>query len=126
MKHQRSIFAVFTITLLSFGGWFAVLQSIDPTVFGVKGQTLFYAFLAVFLWGLISLINYFIRFRRSENSKKTVIVISMRQGMIISLGIIGLLIFRSLEVLNILSATVYLIALVLIEFYFRNRGASYA
>ena len=121
MKHRQLLFSIFTITLLAFGGWFAVLQSVDPYVFGLKGQALFYIFLCVFLWGLGALINYFLRLRRADSSKAKIIFTSLRQGLSVALGIIGLLIFRSMDVLNILSASVYMIALILIEFYFRNR-----
>lgn len=123
MKHQRLLFSIFTITLLAFGGWFAVLQSIDPYSFGVKGQALFYSFLCFFIWGVAALTNYFLRLRRSDSPKAKIVITSVRQGFIVALGVVGLLVFRSMEVLNILSASVYIIALVLVEFYFRNRKA---
>jgi ABC-type Fe3+-siderophore transport system permease subunit len=109
--------------LLAFGGWFAVLQSIDPYTLGIKGQALFYSFLCFFIWGLATLINYFLRLRRSDSPKTKIIVTSARQGFIAALGVIGLLIFRSMDVLNILSASVYIITLILVEFYFSNRKA---
>jgi hypothetical protein len=123
MKHQKLLFSIFTITLLAFGGWFAVLQSIDPYTLGIKGQALFYSFLCFFIWGLATLINYFLRLRRSDSPKTKIIVTSARQGFIAALGVIGLLIFRSMDVLNILSASVYIITLILVEFYFRHRKA---
>jgi len=126
MKHQKLLFIVFAVMLLAFGGWFAVLEDIDPFTYGYKGQIAFHAFGGIFLWGLLTLINYFWLKRRHHESNKTRLALdSLRQGFIVAVGIVGILIFRTIDVLNVLSASVYIIALILIEFFFRNRRASY-
>ncbi|HLB32147.1 MAG TPA: hypothetical protein VJL27_01190 [Patescibacteria group bacterium] len=126
MRHYKLLFGVFSITLLAFGGWFAILQSIDPYTYGVKGQILFYAFLAIFLWGVASMANYYFKQKRKDTQRMVILASAIRQGLIASLGLVGLTVLRSIDVLNVLSAAVYLVALVLIEFYFRNRKANYA
>lgn len=126
MKHYRLLFAIFTITLLAFGGWFAILETTDPYAYGAKGQALFYAFFAIFLWGTATMINYTVKKNRKNSSKIASLKNAVRQGLIASLGLVGLLILRSIDVLNILSAGVYIIALILIEFFFRHRRTNYA
>ncbi len=126
MKHYRLLFAIFTVTILAFGGWFAILETTDPYTYGQKGQALFYIFLVIFIWGTATMVNYYIRKNKKNSSKIGSLTNSVRQGLIASIGLVGLLILRSIDVLNILSASVYIIALVLIEFFFRHRGTNYA
>lgn len=126
MKFQKLLFAVFAITLLSFGGWFIILQTIDPFTTDWFSRFIFYLTALVALWGSLAMVMFFLKRKKAQNIPYKLLLISIRQGLIISMGIVGLLVLQTINVLNILSASVYIIALVLIEFYFRTRNPNYA
>lgn len=125
MKHRKILFAVFASTLLGFGAWFAVLQSVDPFNTDWFSRLTFYIFLLIWFGGSISLILFYMRKKLPHNSAQ-VLAECVRQGLIISLGVVGLLVLQTINVLNILSVSVYVIALILIEFYFRTKKPNYA
>jgi len=124
--HQRILFSVFSITLLSIGGFISVLTSVDPYYTSFSTQFTFYLLIVAIIWGLGSMALYFKR--KKDNPTKLINILweSMRQSFIVAVGIVGLIFFQTLNVLNILSATVYVIALILIELYFRLRYNAYA
>lgn len=126
MKVQKLLFSVFSITLLSLGGWFAVLQTVDPFNTDWFSIAMFYVFALVAICGVITMVMYYIRKRKSQLNAQNLLYSCIRQGLIISLGLVGLAILQTINVLNVLSASVYIIALVLIEFYFRSRRPDYA
>jgi len=126
MKYRKILFAVFSVTLLSFGGWFAILQTIDPFTTDWFSRAMFYTFMLLWLWGTLTMVMFFWRRYKKPSSGSTVMVSCIRQGLVISVGLVGLAVLQTINVLNILSASVYIIALILIEFYFRTRNPNYA
>lgn len=125
MKRTTILFIVFSATLLAFAGWFTILQTIDPFTTDLFSKAMFYVFALVFVWGIIAMTLYYIRKRHAGNLNRALST-SVRQGFISSLGIIGLIALQTINVLNILSASVYIIALVLIEFYYNSKNPNYA
>jgi len=127
MKHYKLLFAVFSLTLLAFAGWFSILYSIDPYQTDWFSRVMFFFFLLVFLWGTIALAMYYWRKKEgSSSSRFSRIKACIRQGLVLSAGVVGLLVLKTIDVLNILSASVYIIALILIELFFRFRKENYA
>jgi len=124
--HQRILFSIFSITLLSAGGFFSVLTSIDPYAASFSTRFLFYILIVAIIWGVGSMLMYLRRKKYNTTKPVQILWESMRQSFIVAVGIVGLIFFQTLNVLNILSATVYIIALVLIEIYFRLRHNAYA
>ena len=125
MKDRKILFSVFALTLIGFGAWFAVLQSVDPFNTDWFSRLTFYIFLLIWICGLVSLALFYIQ-KKLPHNRAQIILQCIRQGLIISLGIVGLLVLQTINVLNILSASVYIIALILIEFYFRTKKTNYA
>lgn len=123
--HQRLLFSVFSTTLLSIGGFISVLTTIDPYNTSFIMRLIFYLLLVAVIWGISSMIMYYRRHKKDPSKPTQVIWESMRQSLIIGVGVVGLIFFQTIDVLNILSATVYIIALVLIEIYFRLRHNAY-
>ncbi len=126
MKYKNGLFAVFTVTLLSFGGWFAVLQTIDPFATDWFSRAMFYTFLILAISGGSCLIAYFISSRRNSSDLANTFKSSLRLGLCIGFALGGILILETINVLNILSATVFLLAIILIEFYLRSKGRKYS
>jgi len=123
--HQRLLFSLFSTTLLSIGGFISVLTTIDPYNTSFIMRLIFYLLFVAVIWGISSMIMYYRRHKKDPSKPTQVIWESMRQSLIIGVGVVGLIFFQTIDVLNILSATVYIIALVLIEIYFRLRHNAY-
>ncbi len=126
MKHYKILFAVFSATSLSFVGWFTILQTIDPFSTDSFSRIMFYVFALIFLWGVFAMCFFYLRKSNNDNEKLKNLFSSIRQGLVISIGFIGLAVLRTIDVLNLLSASVYVIALILIEFYYSSKGSNYA
>jgi len=125
MKLRNGLFAVFTLTLLSFAGFFAIIQTIDPYTTDWFSRAMFYIFLFFTVGGGATLMIYYLTRKKAENLYNN-FQNSLRLGISIGLAITGLLILETINVLNILSATVYILAIILIEFYLRARRKNYA
>ncbi len=125
MKHYKILFAVFSATLLSFAGWFTILQTIDPFSTDQFSRAMFYVFALFFIWGILAMFFFYVRKNKDRNKQLNILLSSIRQGLIISIGIIGLVLLRTIDVLNLLSASVYVIALILIEFYYNSKKPNY-
>jgi len=126
MKHRKLVFAIFSVTLLAFGSWFVILQSIDPFTTDWFSRLMFFLFFLTWIWGALTLIMFLWRRRKIGSNTGKILACCVRQGLIIAFGLVGLLALQTMNVLNILSASVYVIALILIEFYFRTRNPHYA
>jgi len=125
MSHKNGLFAVFTVTLLSIAGWFAVLQTINPFTTDWFSRTMFYVFLVFAVSGAGCLLIYYFFNNKNNAGDGNVFTGSLRVGLSIGIALGGLIVLETINVLNVLSATVYLIAILLIEFYIRSRGKRY-
>lgn len=120
---KRILFLVFSVSLLSFGGWLTVLANFDPYQTGLPGLLFFFILLFLWFWGIFTLFNYFLRIR--VNQWELIYLpfkIAIRQSLFLTLAVVGLLFFWVLEVLNWLSAGVFLLLVISLEFYFQSRG----
>ncbi len=121
MKIKKYLFLIFAVTLLAFGSWFVVLNNLNPYREGLPAVTLFIILLMIWIWGVATFVNYYLRvWRTNREIIYLSLAVAARQGVWIALGVGGLLALRAMNVSNLLSATVYLFALILIELYFRG------
>ncbi len=122
MTLKKQLFAIFTITLLSLGVWLAILFNTDPNKADLITRCAFFASLFVFLTGLFTFLGFYLRVYFSN---REIIYnnfpIALRQSILISLIIVGLLVFSSLHVLTIWVAAIFVLAIILIEFFFKSK-----
>lgn len=122
MGLKQTLFSIFSVTLLAFGGWLTILFNVDPT----KGDRFvfvaLYASIFLFVMGIASFIGFGIRVLLS---KREVIyqhlVPAVRQGTLIGLACIGLLFLQSLRVLSVVDAAAFIVAIFLLELFFQAK-----
>jgi hypothetical protein len=123
MNLRVYLFSLFIGFLVAFGVWLLILFNIDPFKTDFLSIAAFYASLFIWLSSLISLINYFVRLW--FNNKEVVyanLTTALRQGMLISLIVVGLLILEQLNVLNWWVGGIWSIVVLLTELFFNVRG----
>ncbi len=122
MKLKQSLFSLFTITLLSFGGWLTILFNTDPLDADTLIFVALYASLFLFIMGVASFIGFGIRILLSNREILYAFFgPSVRQGTLIALALTGLLFLQSLRVLSAIDAGAFLLAIGLIELFFRAK-----
>lgn len=108
---------------VAFAAWVLVLRQIDPEKSGILGQTLFYASTFLFFAGVLILFFTWIRRKIGKNDESALVCIgvSFRQGILMALLIIGLLIFQQYRVLVWWDGALLVAGIFLIELYFLTR-----
>lgn len=110
------------VTLLSFAAFVMVLRFVDPDSTGMVGKMLFYVSLFFTLSGIFNLFLLWLRkkFMNSETASSS-IGLSFRQGNLLALFAIGLLIMQSFRVLVWWDGLLLLAGVFIIELYFISR-----
>ncbi|MDO8240706.1 MAG: hypothetical protein Q7T51_01870 [Candidatus Moranbacteria bacterium] len=122
MTLKSYIWGIRLVTLLSVVAFVFVVKFVDPDATGVAGKLLFYCSLFFALSGLFNLLLLWLRRKNvdMENAFSNV-GLSFRQGMLLALFAIGLLILQSLRLLVWWDGLLLLAGIFLIEFYFVSR-----
>lgn len=122
MQLTKAFFSLFTITLLSFGGWLTILFNVDPTRADRFIMVALYASIFLFLLGLLTFIGFGIRVLLSN---REVIYAhfnpSLRQATLAAFAVVGLLFLQSLRVLSAIDAGAFVLAILLLELFFRAK-----
>ena len=123
MKLKAYIWGIRLITLISLASLGAVICFVDPTSSGVIGTALFY--LAIF-FSLAGIFNLFLmslrrRFIGDELAAENV-GISFRQGVLLAILIIGILILQSYHVLIWWDAILVAGGVFLVEVFFLSQS----
>ncbi len=125
MKLKQALFSLFSITLLAFGGWLTILFNVDPFKADQFILVSLYASLFLFIMGLLTFIGFGVRILLSN---REIIygnfVPSLRQAMLLSFALVGLLFLQSLRVLSAVDAGAFLLAVLLLELFFRAKKTS--
>lgn len=122
---KKILFLVFSVFLLTLGGWIALLGNINPYQTGLWAHLTFFILLFLWFWGGLTLLNYFLRVRL--NNLELIYLpfkIAGRQSLLLTLAVVGLLVFWFFDVLNWLSAGIFVLLVLSIEFYFQSRSFS--
>lgn len=113
------------IGIIAILGWITVAFIVfitDPYLTDIRIFVAFFTCLLIGLIGLFTLIGYFVRL---AISRKEVIYahigVSLRQAILISLILVGLLLLQSTQVLNWWDGTLLVAAILLLELYFRAK-----
>ncbi len=108
-------------TAICFFAWLAIIRAINPLKAGIAGFILFYFSLFLWLSGVFLLAGFYSRMAVKPNAIPfTLIAVSSRQAVFLSLFASVLLVLKGLKLLNLLNASFLLIAIIFIEAYFSN------
>lgn len=120
---RKSLFTLFSGTLLTFGVWLAIVITIDPN--STDPLTIITFFSSLFLWltGLCTFILVYIRSHMSEIVQPTIISNSLVHASLIILSIDILLILQTLRVLGILESIIVCILFLLLELYLHTKSS---
>lgn len=123
MTLKAYIWLLRLLSLISLAAWILVINYLDPNASGTPGRLLFYSTLGIFLSGLFGLFLLFIRRKTlGEETVRENVGLSLRQGILLSLLIICLLILQSLRMLVWWDGLLVVAGVFLIELYFLSKN----
>lgn len=118
---RKSLFTLFSGTLLTFGVWLAICITVDP--FNTDPLTIITFYSSLFLWltGLFTFIFLYIRSHISDVSNQNLIPNSILHSSLIVITIIIFLTLQTLRVLGLLEGILLFVIFVLIELYIKAK-----
>lgn len=127
MQHRTTVMlsVIILTTLLAGAGTISTVIFSTPKDIGPGGVTFWFVGLLIFLTGLLTLAGYFWKIRKTkyrENSRSALIE-SFRTAFLLSFTGVVLLALQSLRSLNIRDIILFVLTVLIIEFYFRTRRA---
>jgi hypothetical protein len=117
MNVRQSVILMVVVTVLSWGGWLAVLFFIDPEATGQTGFFLFYLSIFFALTGTFSLIGFFARYlftRQFPQFEK--LQIAFRQALFFGIIFTSYLYMQANHLLTWLNALVLVFVVTILEF----------
>ena len=111
-------FSLVSLLLISTGLVSVLIFNTNPFEANAFTIGAFFISLLAFCFSLFSIALLFIR---KAFKKRFTTSLLLRRTFLLSLLLVGLICFSSLKVLNTMSAITYLIALVLLEFFFSSK-----
>lgn len=116
------IWGIRFVTLVSVAAFGLVINFVDPDATGLVGKVLFYLSLFFALSGILNLFFLWLRrkFMGIEMASMSV-GLSFRQGNLLALFAVGLLIMQSFRVLVWWDGLLLLVGIFLVELYFLSR-----
>mgnify|MGYP001486893266 CR=1 FL=1 len=116
------LFSLYATLIISLGLWLLIIFNINPYqapfwIVGIFYFTLFFLFVSLF-----SIIGFY--FRIWLTNREVIfshLAPTLRQGIIISLMIVGLVFLQQVKVLNWYVGGLYILAISMIELFFRSR-----
>lgn len=111
------------LTLIFLGSFWIILVYTDPEASGLSGQVRFYGALFLFLGSLFSLLLAWLRKKfLGSDAMMSNVGLSIRQGILLSLLFVGLLILQSFRILVWWDGLLVVAGIFLIELYFLSRN----
>lgn len=105
-------------TLLCWGGWFAVIATVDPTQSGWVGYALFYAALCLSLVGTFSLLGLSVRsLARKHEPVTRHAATSFRQSLLLTVLVAVALMLQSRSLLTWWNLAAFIATLTILEFF---------
>ena len=122
MTLRAYVWGIRLVTLLSIAAFVLVLKFVDPDSTGIVGKVLFYASLFFTLSGILNLFLLWLRKKlMNSDTAASNIGLSFRQGNLLALFAIGLLIMQSFRVLVWWDGLLLLAGVFIVELYFASR-----
>jgi hypothetical protein len=123
MTLRSYVWGIRLVTLLSLTALVAVLKFVDPDSTGMGGKMLFYFSLFFTLSGIFNLLLLWLRKKLMDpDTVSFSIGLSFRQGNLLSLFAIGLLVMQSLRILVWWDGALLLAGIFIIELYFVSKS----
>jgi len=122
MKLKSSLFFIFVLTLISLGVFLMILFNIDPNDADIFTISTFFISVFMFISGFLTFILFYLKNWFNNNEViYTHLPIAIRQSVLISSAIIGILVFKSLDIFTVWDITIFLVIIILIELFFRSK-----
>jgi len=116
------LFAVATV--IAWVGWSVVVTTVDPFEAETIWLIAFYASLAIALFGLFSLIGFFLRVWMSREQRIfRHLAVASRQGLLLSFFLCSLLMLQANKILYWWNVSLLILALIIIELFFSTRDS---
>ncbi len=122
MTLKNCLIGMIISAVLCFTAWIMIVNNVDPNETDWRGFSLFYLSLFFVLINFFTLLGFFIRSKiSSKHPAFSQIGISFRQGIFLSVALIGALILQSFRMLDWRNGLLLLISIFILEFYFASR-----
>lgn len=110
-------------TAISFAAWVLVIRQVDPGKTGAIGQFLFFFSTLLFLSGLFVLLFTWLsgKTRRDDDVNFSHLGVSFRQGVLMAVLVILLLILQQYRVLTWWDGSLTIAGILLVELYFLTK-----
>lgn len=122
MKIKKTLFYLFSLTLISTGIFTVILFNVNPLEADFLTKGAFFASIFFIIMGIVTFIGYYVRLRRANHLLAISDLISaVRQASLLSLIIVGWLLLESLRIFNWWDALLLMISIGLLELFFQTR-----
>lgn len=122
MKLKSQLFIVFSLTLICLGVWNIILFNYNPYSSDNFIISIFFTSLFVLLVGLLTFIFFYLKTWRSNHEIIYAhLPVSLRQAILISLIITGLIVLQTMRVLTLIDSLMFISLILLIELFFRTK-----
>lgn len=124
IKNLKSyLFFVFSVSLISLGVWLLIIFNYDPYKADLLTIIIFFASMFIWLVGILFLIIFYLRIKLSNNEVIYAnIGPSIRQAILLTVVLVGLIILKSLRVLIWWDVILLITSVLLLEFFFRTKN----
>ena len=121
MVSSYYIWTNISILALSLASLIAIIFNVDPFIAKIRTIAFFGAAVFFAVASLAGLLGYGVRFYRGQKyDAKKYMAIATRQGVLLGLIVIGLLILKIVHSLNWWEGALLVVSILLLELYFRN------
>ena len=116
------LFSLYFTLFLSLGLTMLIIFNVNPYQSPFWMTMIFYLCLFLFWAALFSLIGYYLKVWATNREVIFAhLVPTLRQAMLVSLVVVGLIFFQQMRVLNWWVAALFILAVLMIEFFFRSK-----
>lgn len=120
--HHKILYIISVATLISWFSWILVIMNLDPYESNSMGLSLFFISLTLSLIGTFTIILFFLKKILNQNEMFIKhVMISLRQGILLSASTIICLAFLMLGLLRIWNGLLIVIIITLLEFYLSGK-----
>ena len=122
MTLRAYLWGMMASTILCFVSWALIIIYVDVETTSLIGIVLFYLSLFFFLASFFTLTGFYLR-RKIAKDKIEFVQTSeaFRQGIFFALIFVGMLILQSFRMLTLWNAGLFVVGIILLEFYFVSR-----
>lgn len=120
--HHKILYLIVIASIISWFSWILVILNLDPYESTALGLSLFFISLLLSLIGTFTIILFFLKKLRSQHEVFIKhIMISLRQGILLSITTSICLAFLMLGLLRIWNGLLIVIIITLLEFYLSGK-----